>query len=381
MATRMCAAAVLTWFIVAGCSPSPEAAKPNETLRAADGTAFGVETVVSGLEAPWAITFTPDGLILITERPGRVRVVEDGRLRPGAFTIPNVETTGEAGLMDLILHPDYRANRLVYLSYVYKNEGGLKLRVARYRFSGKSLDPERTIIEEIPAARLHAGCRLGFGPDAKLYITTGDAGERALAQRLDSLAGKTLRLEADGSVPPDNPFVATSGARPEIWSYGHRNAQGIDWQVRTGLQFQSEHGPSGNDGPGGGDEVNIVGRGENYGWPVIHHRETKEGMIGPLLEYTPAIAPASGRFYSGTAFPAFAGDFFIGCLRGEGMVRVRLDGSKVLGQERLLHEKFGRLRAVTMGPDGAIYFSTSNRDGRGDPAPDDDRVMRLVPRK
>lgn len=381
MAARICAAALLTCFIVAGCSPSPQAANPNETLRAADGTTFGVETVVSGLEVPWAITFTPDGLMLITERPGRVRVVEKGKLRPEAMTIADVETTGEAGLMDLILHPEYRANRLIYLSYVYRVGDDLMLRVARYRFHGDRLERERTIIEGIPAARLHAGCRLGFGPDGKLYVTAGDAGERELAQKLDSLAGKTLRLEADGSVPRDNPFVSKSGVRPEIWSYGHRNAQGIDWQPRTGLQFQSEHGPSGNDGPGGGDEVNIVERGKNYGWPAIHHRQTREGMIGPLLEYTPAIAPASGRFYSGAAFASFVGDFFIGCLRGEAMVRVRLDGRKVLGQERLLHEKFGRIRAITMGPDGVIYFSTSNRDGRGDPAHDDDRIMRLVPKR
>jgi glucose/arabinose dehydrogenase len=220
---------------------------------------------------------------------------------------------------------------------------------------------------------------LGFGPDGKLYVTTGDATNRELAQRLDSLAGKTLRLNDDGSVPPDNPFAGRQGARAEIWSLGHRNAQGMDWQPGTGLMFQTEHGPSGFDGPGGGDEVNIVEAGKNYGWPAVHHTESREGMISPALVYTPAVAPASGIFYRGSAFPDYRGNYFFGCLRGRRIIRVELDGRRVVSQEDLLNDQYGRIREIAEGPDGAIYFSTSNRDGRGRPSASDDRILRLVP--
>jgi glucose/arabinose dehydrogenase len=198
---------------------------------------------------------------------------------------------------------------------------------------------------------------------------------------MDSLAGKTLRLNDDGTVPPDNPFVSQQGARPEIWTYGHRNPQGIDFQPGTNLMFETEHGPSGFDGPGGGDEVNIVERGKNYGWPLIHHQQTREGLESPLLEYTPACAPASGMFYRGSLFAQFRGNFFFGCLRGERLIRVVLDGRKVVSQEDLLKGKYGRIREVAEGPEGAIYFSTSNKDGRGSPAKDDDRILKLVPIK
>ena len=174
----------------------------------------------------------------------------------------------------------------------------------------------KIILDNIPAAQYHAGCRLRFGPDGKLYVTTGDATERALAQRLDSLAGKTLRLNDDGTVPQDNPFVGRANARPEIWSFGHRNAQGLDFQPETNLMFQTEHGPSGFDGPGGGDEVNIVEKGKDYGWPAIHHRESRAGMESPLLEYTPACAPGGGAFYRGSVFPQFTGKLLFRLLEG-----------------------------------------------------------------
>ncbi|MGI8884590.1 MAG: PQQ-dependent sugar dehydrogenase, partial [Pyrinomonadaceae bacterium] len=170
-------------------------------------------------------------------------------------------------------------------------------------------------------------------------------------------------------------------ARPEIWSYGHRNAQGLAWQPGSNLMFQTEHGPSGFDGPGGGDEVNIVERGKNYGWNLIHHRETRAGMESPLLEYTPACAPASGMFYNGAAFPEFKGNFFFGCLRGTKIIRVTLNGRNVTAQEDLLKGTYGRIREMAEGPDGFIYFSTSNRDGRGSAAKEDDRIMRIVPVK
>ena len=343
---------------------------------------FRVETVISNLEVPWSIVFAPDGRMFFTERPGRVRVFENGKLRPEPLAvIQDVEPTGESGLMGLTLHPQFAQNHLLYLAYAYKSGGDQRVRVVRFRETGSSLADRKAIVEDSPAAQFHAGTRLRFGPDGKLYVTTGDATTREIAQRLDSLGGKVLRLNDDGTVPSDNPFVGREDARPEIWTYGHRNSQGIDWQPVTNLLFETEHGPSGFDGPGGGDEVNIVERGKNYGWPVIHHQQTHAGMESPLLEYTPACAPASGAFYRGSALKQFTGNFFFGCLRGEGLQRVVLDGRKVLSQERLLEHRLGRIRDVAEGPDGALYFSTSNRDGRGSPAKDDDRIMRLVPQR
>jgi aldose sugar dehydrogenase len=348
---------------------------------AKDRVSFRVETVVGHLQVPWSIVWVPDGRMIFTERVGRVRIYENGKLRPTPlFTVPDVEPTGESGLMSIALHPQFTSNHLLYLTYAYKGDSQY-VRVVRYREADTGLTDRKVIIEGIPAAQFHAGCRLRFGPDAKLYITTGDATRRELAQRLDSLAGKTLRLNDDGTVPADNPFVGQPNARPEIWSYGHRNSQGIDFQPGTNLMFQTEHGPSGFDGPEGGDEVNIVEKGKNYGWPVIHHTETHAGMEAPLLEYTPACAPASGMFYRAAAFPQFRGNFFFGCLVGTRMIRVVLDGRRVVSQENLLEGKYGRIRDVAEGPDGYLYFSTSNQDGRGRPAADDDRIIRLVPNK
>ena len=348
---------------------------------AKDAVSFRVETVVGNLEVPWSIVWAPDGRMFFTERAGRIRIYENGKLRPAPlFTVPDVEPSGESGLMSIALHPQFATNHLLYFSYVYGGESE-NVRVVRYREAESGLTDRKVIIENIPAAEFHAGCRLRFGSDNKLYVTTGDATRRELAQRLDSIAGKTLRLNDDGTVPEDNPFVGQQNARPEIWSYGHRNAQGLDFQPETNLMFQTEHGPSGFDGPGGGDEVNIVEKGKNYGWPVIHHTQTRPGMEAPLLEYTPACAPASGMFYRGTAFPQFRGNFFFGCLRGTRMIRVVLDGRRVVTQENLLAGTYGRIREVAEGPDGYLYFSTSNKDGRGTSAADDDRIIRLVPVK
>ncbi len=342
-------------------------------------SSFKVETVIPKLEVVWSIVWAPDGRMLFTERPGRVRVYANGKLRPEPlFVVPDVEPRGESGLMSVALHPQFASNHFLYLSYAY-NSDGQRVKVVRYRETGQTLVEPKNIIENIPAAQFHAGCRLRFGPDGKLYITTGDATDRELAQKLDSLAGKILRLNDDGTVPKDNPFVSQQNARPEIWAYGSRNSQGIDFQPSTNLLWETEHGPSGFDGPGGGDEVNIIERGKNYGWPVIHHRATQTGMESPILEYTPACAPASGTFYRGSQFPQFKGNFFLGCLRGERIIRVVANGRQVVSQENLLENKYGRIRDIAEGPDGYIYFSTSNRDGRGSPASDDDRILRLVP--
>ena len=368
-------------FIALGvaCDQPPAGRGAGETATSEQsGVRFKVEKVVGGLEVPWSIVWAPDGRMIFTERPGRVRVFEKGALNPKPLlVVSDVEKSGESGLMSVALHPQFSSNHFLYLSYAYSS-GGVRVRVVRYREAPEGLVDRKVIIEDLPAAQFHAGCRIRFGPDGKLYVTTGDATDRQLAQKLDSLAGKTLRLNDDGTVPQDNPFVGQQNARPEIWSVGHRNAQGMDFQPDSNLMFQTEHGPSGFDGPGGGDEVNIVEKGKNYGWPIVHHTQTREGLESPLLEYTPACAPASGMFYRGSSFPKFKGNFFFGCLKGERLIRVELNGRKVVRQEDVIKD-YGRIRDVAEGPDGNLYFSTSNRDGRGKPTEDDDRIMRLVP--
>ena len=373
--------ALVLSVLIFGCSAASSA--ENKVVETATGDVkFRVETVASGLEIPWAFAWLPNKDILVTERPGRIRIIESGKLRAEpVFTVPDVEPTGESGLMDISLHPEFSKNGFIYLAYSYNKEGK-RVKVVRYKYAaGKFADP-KTIVDDIPGAPNHSGMRCRFGPDGKLYVTTGDSTDWNLAQKMDSLAGKTLRLNDDGTIPADNPFMKTPGARPEIWTFGNRNAQGLAWQPGSGLLFETEHGPSFFEGRGfGGDEVNILESGKNYGWPEIHHTETRAGMDSPLLEYTPACAPGSAMFYNGTVFPAFKGNFFFGCLKGARIIRVILDGRKVVSQENLLDSAYGRIREMAEGPDGYIYFSTSNRDGRGTTAKDDDRIMRLVPAK
>jgi len=371
-------AAALTWACAKPPAASATAAADSpRTIVTKSGARLEVQTFVSGLEVPWSIVFTSPGRMLVTERPGRVRVVENGVLAPKPLAaLEDVEAKGESGLMGIALAPDYATSRFVYLAYAYDSPDGPLVRVSRYRDDGASLSGRTVIIEGIPAARNHAGCRIRFGPDGKLYVTTGDATDRKIAQDLKSLGGKTLRLNPDGSIPADNPFPGSP-----VFSYGHRNAQGIDWDPRTGLQYQTEHGPSGFDGPGGGDEVNLVEKGKNYGWPVVHHRESAAGMVSPLLEYTPAVAPSGASFSTGKALPSFQGDFFFANLRGEVLIRVRFDPKnpgQVLETEEIFRNGYGRLRDVVVGPDGALYVATSNRDGRGHPRPGDDRILRVV---
>ena len=368
------AAGILSVLQAAACGQSPTSKVTGDTKpNGHTASPFRVEQIASGLEVPWSIVFAPDSRLFFTERPGRVRTIEHGTLRAQPLaTIADVEPAGESGLLGMTLDPRFAENHWLYLAYTYRSDRQY-VRVVRFREVNNTLTDARLIIDNIPAASIHAGCRLRFGPDGKLYITTGDAAERELAQRLDSLAGKTLRLNDDGTVPADNPFVNRKDARPEIWSYGHRNAQGLDWQPGTNLLFQTEHGP------GGGDELNIVERGENYGWPVIDGNESRDQMRSPLLEYTPSVAPSSGMFYRGNLFPQFQGNFFFGGLRGRCLMRVILDGRRVVSQERLLGAEYGRLREVAEAADGSIYVTTANRDGRGSPAREDDRILRLVP--
>lgn len=372
---------ILVFIFLAGCtSQSSVDAVDISAHENQERVKLDVEIVATGLEVPWAFAWLPSGDMLFTERRGRVRLIENGKLRPDPiFVVPDVEPSSESGLMDISVHPNYSTNRFVYLAYAYNNDGK-RNKVVRYKFDGRVFTEPKTIIEDMPSAPNHAGMRSRVGPDGKLYVTVGDATDWNLAQKNDSLAGKTLRLNDDGSIPKDNPFVGRSVYRPEIYSTGHRNAQGLAWQPGSGLMFQTEHGPSGFESRGGGaDEVNIVEAGKNYGWPTIWGTRSQAGLETPLLEYSPACAPASGAFYNGDKFPDFKGNFFFGCLRGTRIIRVVMNGRKVVRQENLFEGKFGRIREIGEGPDGFLYFSTSNRDGRGRPSDDDDRIMRIIP--
>lgn len=337
---------------------------------------FSIEEVVRGLSVPWSIVWTSPDRMLVAERGGNIRVIERGvLLEKPLHEFSEVSVGGEEGLMSLVLHPRYSRNRYIYASLAYENDSGMWVKVVRFRDDGERVSSLTTIIDTIPGAQFHAGSRLVFGPDEKLYISTGDATDRTIAQDIQSLGGKILRLNDDGTIPQDNPFPGSP-----VWSFGHRNPQGISFDS-AGTLYETEHGPSTFDGPPGGDEVNVIVKGGNYGWPLVSHENRKEGTEAPLLVFTPAEAPASALVYSGALFPEWKGNLFFGALRGEGIVRVVLDSSdpkKVVSYEKMSGISFGRIRDIAEGPDGALYFSTSNKDGRGIPHENDDRIFRIV---
>ena len=351
-----------------GRSTSPT----GEVFTAADGTRFLVEEPVANVQVPWSLSFAPDGRLFFTERPGRVRVVQNGALVSSpALTIDDVSADGESGALGVALAPNFASTHYVYVAYTASVPGGILVnRLVRYREVQNTLADRVVLLDNIPAATRHDGARVRFGPDGKLYMTMGDASDASNAQDLASYSGKILRVNDDGTTPRDNPYASP------VLSLGHRNPQGIDWHPITGDLCETEHGNVGN------DEVNVIEAGRNYGWPVIEGNLTGPDMVTPLLVFTPAVAPSGASFYRGTAFPAFQNNFFFATLVGQHIHRLRIDPAsprRIASDERLVDGLFGRIRDVVVGPDGFLYFSTSNRDGRGTPAANDDRILRLVP--
>jgi glucose/arabinose dehydrogenase len=367
-------ASLLSISVFGGCR-TPE---DPEIVKTADETpaTINVEVVVTGLEAPWAIDFAPDGRIFVTERPGRVRIIRNGQLLDEPWTTIDVATGGESGLLGLALDPKFQNNGLVYLAHTYVDgEGNVINRLVRMRDnpSGEKGILDTILVDGIKGASNHDGGRLRFGPDNKIYWTMGDVQDSDLAQDVLSLNGKILRLNSDGTIPQDNPFPDSI-----VYSYGHRNPQGLAWQPETGRLYSTEHGPSGFQGIGQ-DEVNFIEAGKNYGWPIIHGDKTQNGMIAPVIQSASQTwAPSGAAFVVGGPWDGSL--LFVG-LRGQSLYRLTLDTndpSKVIGFERLLVGEFGRLRDVRQGPDNAIYILTSNRDGRGIPSVEDDRLLRLI---
>jgi glucose/arabinose dehydrogenase len=334
---------------------------------------FTYEILTDGLEHPWSLAFLPDGRMLVTERPGRLRLISaEGELHPEPIGgLPPIKQHGQGGLLDVVLHPDFRKNQLVYFSYAEKDEQGVGTAVARGQLRGHRLEQVEVIFRLLPKSggKQHFGSRLVFDNEGYLFITLGERGDRPRAQDLNDHAGSLIRLHDDGRVPADNPFVKRSDARPEIFSYGHRNIQGAALHPLTGKLWIHEHGPQ------GGDELNIPEAGANYGWPVITYGANyftgtkigegthKEGMMQPVYHWTPSIAPSGMAFYTGEHFPQWKGNLFIGSLKFRLLVRLVLEGERVVREERLLEDELGRVRDVRQGPDGLLYLLTDDSDG------------------
>ena len=349
----------------------------------ADTTAFSVETVASGLEVPWSLALSPDGRLFVTERAGRIRVIANDSLLSQPWATLGVREQGEAGLMGIAVSPDFESTGHVFVVGTFDDGGNLVNRVVRLtERNGRGADPT-VIVDGIPAAQFHAGDALAFGPDGLLYVATGDARDPGSAEEPGSLAGKILRYRTDGSVPPDNP---TAGS--PVWALGLRNPQGMAWDPESGQLFATDHGPSGFPNERfrtGNDELNAIVGGGNYGWPSTAGTGGGTSRIDPVVVWDPAIAPSGLAWYGSDAMPAWRGSLFAAALAGSHLRRIAVErapdaesGWRATGQERLL-EGYGRLRAVLAAPDGALYVSTSNRDGRGSPAPEDDRILRLTP--
>ena len=334
-------------------------------------------TFAEGLEHPWGAAFLPDGRMLVTEKPGRLRIVDrNGRLSEPLEGVPRVFASGQAGLLDVALSPAFARDGLVYLSFSEPGDDGAGTAVARGRLVEQRLADVQVVWRQVPKVRgsQHWGSRLVFAPDGMLFVTTGDRQNRERAQDLATTLGKVIRIHPDGSVPPDNPFAKRNDARPEIWSYGHRNAQAAAIDPATGRLWTVEHGAR------GGDELNHPEPGRNYGWPVITYGvdysgvrigegTAKQGMEQPVYYWDPVIAPSGAQFYTGDAYPAWKGSLFVGSLTPGGVVRLELENGRVRKEERYLRE-LRRVRDVLQGPDGLLYLVIDAPNGR---------IVRLVP--
>ena len=335
--------------------------------------ALRVVTLLKGLEYPWSIAFLPDGRMLVTERLGRLRLVgQDFRLDPKPIAgLPDVLATGQGGLFDVVLHPEYAQNGWIYWAYNAPGAGGWGTALARGKLQGSRMTEVQVLFSMQPKTRSsqHFGGRIVFDKAGVLYLTLGDRGDKERAQKLDDHAGSVIRLHDDGRVPDDNPFAKRAEALPEKWTLGNRNMQGATLHPKTGDLWAHEHGPQ------GGDEVNVMRSGLNYGWPVITYGvnygfgtrigegQTKPGMVQPLHLWVPSIAPSGMAFVSGSKFRRWTGDLLVGALRDQMLVRLELDGEKVVREERLLQGLVGRIRDVRMGPDGLVYLLTDSAEG------------------
>lgn len=355
------------------CASSPAWAIDLPARFRSEAYALSLSQFAGGLDHPWGMAFLPDGRLLVTERAGRLRIVgSDGRVSAPLAGLPPIMASGQGGLLDVAIDPQFRSTRWIYLSYAEpRGQGRNGTSVLRAKLGEAGLSELKVIFRQQPAvaSQLHFGSRLAFAPDGTLFITTGDRySERDQAQSLDNHLGKVIRIRADGSVPPDNPFLKQAGGRPEIWSYGHRNLQGAAVHPLSGQLWTHEHGAK------GGDEVNLTQAGVNYGWPVITwgvdysgapigEGSRKAGMAQPLHYWVPSIAPSGMAFYQGQPFAQWQGSLLVGALRGQMLVRLALDGTKIKQEERLLQGLGQRIRDVRVGPDGLIYLLTDEGDG------------------
>lgn len=355
------------------CGALPACGQASDSRPVTEGPVRLV-TVVENLEYPWGMAFLPDGRLLVTERPGRLRVVSrEGRLGAPLAGVPAVDATGQGGLLDVAIDPQFASNGLVYVSYAEKRDGGNGTTVARGRLTADGLADVQVIFRQQPAMTggHHFGSRLVFARDGRLFVTLGERNVgRAQAQDLGSDLGKVVRVESDGKIPADNPFVGKAGARPEIWSYGHRNVQGAALDPLTGELWTNEHGPK------GGDELNLTRAGENYGWPLVSYgteysgakiseRGEAPGVTAPVHYWVPSIATSGLLFYTGDKFPQWRNSAFVGGLKTQMLVRLELDGTRVVREERLLEKTVNqRVRDVEQGPDGCIYLLTDAVNGR-----------------
>jgi glucose/arabinose dehydrogenase len=335
---------------------------------------YDIINVVTNLDTPWSLAFSKSGILFFTERHGYVKAFYNNTLINLKVENLNVKEIGEGGLLGIALDPNFPNSPYIYLYYTYEEEK-LWNRVVRYKFENWSLVNQKILIDKIPAASIHNGGRIKFGPDGKLYITTGDATQRDLAQDINSLAGKILRINPDGSIPEDNPFPNSP-----VYSYGHRNPQGIDWF--DNLMFSSEHGPSGELGYAH-DEINFIIKGANYGWPIVVGISNDKRFKNPILDTGEETwAPSGISFYKGNIYPELKNKLLVATLRGKHLRIIEIDFKeiKVINHYAILSNMLGRIRDVVEGPDGYIYIATSNKDGRGIPALNDDRIVKLIPK-